>query len=66
MTLKKLNENEEIWGKEKEEHKSKAVVEVEKVSMMNIHTEGFIFENRLGFPIVYERIENGVDFMCSR
>ena len=51
--MKKVNEGEEAWGKEKEEVKSAHIEIVEKVSQEHINTEGFIFENSLGYPLTY-------------
>ena len=53
LALKKFNEGDECWDKEREERKSDATLNVERVSVANIQTEGFIFENSLGYPLTF-------------
>ncbi len=51
MALKKLSEGESVWGKPQEKRRSVHMERVERLSLENVHTEGFIFENNLCFPI---------------
>jgi hypothetical protein len=53
IILKRLKENEEHWRRELEEYKSELARDTEELSMKNINTEGFIFENNLYVPIIF-------------
>ena len=44
-------ESEEKWGKQQEMVKSEYAEAVEKLSLANIRTEGFIFENNIGYAL---------------
>lgn len=65
VAIKKINEGEEAWGKEKEEVKSAHTEIVEKVSYDNRNIEGFIFENRLGYPLTYSAELSCVDSISN-
>jgi len=49
--MKKLNEDEKVWIKEDAQVMSELGKDIEKLSMANLQSEGFIFENKLHLPM---------------
>lgn len=53
VAMKKLNEDEKAWIKEEVEVISALGQNIERLSMANLQSEGFIFENKLPLPMTF-------------
>ena len=51
VAFKKLTEKEENWIADSNVVEIESLVEAQRISIDNANTEGFIFENKLGYPM---------------